>query len=165
MEQPDDRVPIIAYERKNAGHFAERVSSVWNSGNNELALSLEAIRGAIIVWVPCCATHCNVRTGCEKYIGICGLFLLFFPFRYTFLGIISAVRFGNLLLPPIIGFLTILVILTFLGIYSFFPRSLELAFRIEYINKGNDLVILNLTNRDYFAKMLGMNEIHAERLR
>ncbi|MFO7836921.1 MAG: hypothetical protein R6V83_09710 [Candidatus Thorarchaeota archaeon] len=165
MEQADDLVPIIAYERKNAGRFAERVSSVWNSGNNELALSLEAIRGAIIICVPCCAAHCNVRTECEKYIGICGLLLLFYPFLYTLLEIISAVRFGNPLLAPIIGLLAILVILTFLGIYSFFPRSLELAFRIEHINKGNDLVILNLTNKDHFAKMLGMNEIHAERLR
>ncbi len=134
------------------------------SSNNQITRTLDSIRGAMIFWVPCCAAHCGVRTEREKYVGICILFMLLYPFLYILLGIIGAVRYGNPLLPPLIGLFILLAIFTFVGIYSFFPRSLERSFRIENIDKPNDLVVLNLRNEEYLEEVVANNEMHVERL-
>ncbi|MBS3794278.1 MAG: hypothetical protein KGY80_05260 [Candidatus Thorarchaeota archaeon] len=164
MEQADDLVPITAYEREGIGQLAEPPRSAWRTGKKDIGPDLQSIRGALILWIPCCAAHCNVRSDREKHVGLCGFLLLVYPLIYIWLGIISAIGNEGPLLPPITGLLIIIVILIFLGVYSFFPRALERAFRIQNINRTSDYVILGLSNKEYLAAVMEQNQMYAERL-
>lgn len=164
MEQAEDLVPITAYERKDSGQLAEPPRSAWRTTRKDIGPSLHSMRGALILWVPCCAAHCNVRSYREKYVGLCGFLLLLYPLIYMWLGIITAIGSEESIFPPITGLLIVIVILIFLGVYSFFPRALERSFRIQSINRTSDYVILGLSNKEYLAAVMEENQMYAERL-
>lgn len=163
LKDAEDLVAVTVIE-KGPDKDGSDIHSSWGKGGDKVAAALEAARGATVFWIPSCVRHGSgsVRTERKRFIAFAAYFLMFYPILYFFLSLRNAMLQERPFEFPLLGLIMTSLILLFMVLYGFYPRSLERAIKILDTERSKDRVYLAIREDEYREAFLELNQMHCE---
>ena len=163
-DKAEDLVFVTVMEQL---HPASYESTSMIRGEDKASVALETARGATTFPVPTCLRHGSksVRSVRTKIVAAAGFFIFFYPILFFLLQINTALIYSRSVTEPVVGLLMFITALVATSVYGLFPRALERALKFENIGRGKDTVEVIMTNNDYRARFVELNEMFIESAR
>lgn len=169
MEQAEDLVPITVFEHpQRFGTSSFRgggfLTSSWKKIDDRAGVALASAQGAVSFWVPACMAHGSqsIVTTQKTVVSVIGFFILFYPFLYFVLEVITAFHFTRPILEPLGWFVILLLLMIVDILYGFYPRALQKKIQFLEINRARNEVYIKIENPDYLEEFLTLNELYAD---
>ena len=169
MDEAEDLVPITVFEHPQrfgtssfkGGGF---LTSSWKKSDDRAGVALAGAQGAVSFWVPACMAHGSqsIVTTQKTVASVIGFFLLFYPFLFFVLEVITAIHFERPILEPLGWFVILLFLLIVDILYGFYPRALQRRIQFLEINRARNEVYIKIENLDYLEAFLTSNEMYAD---